>query len=186
MIVHVPHHNATAEFPDGMDPEEIKRVLAQKFPVRESSERPIHDDLHGAAVTGEDSLDLQETDPTVKPAVKMTVPELVKLAMERDLGQKPVFILGPTAYVIDPAGGDILEVIASILSGNDSAALGYPERPEEGGVDVAVTKQGDVVTDLEEMRHHADNGNVAWAAEGTPEEAQAYAERVASTIRGGR
>lgn len=182
MKVHIPGYNATVIFPDNTPHEEVKRVIGEKF-----QQRPTHDDLAGAAVTGADSLALQAKDPAVKPAVKMTLPELVKLAMERKVEGKTLLVLGDgTSYVMDPQAGNIAEIANMILSGKESAALGYPDRtglsPGET-IDTAVTKQGEVVTDLGDMRQHAEAGNVAWAAEGRPDDALQHAEKVAAAIR---
>lgn len=180
MKVHVPGHNAVVNFPDGMDPADMKAALSKKFPAR-----PTHDDLSGAAVTGADSLDLQEIDPKVKPAVKMTLPELVKLAMERNLEGKTVLILGDgTSYVMDPQGGDLCKMACGILRGDDSEALGYPSDREGETIDISVTKQGEIVTDLQRMKAESEAGNVAWAAEGKPEEVTAKAAEVSKSIIG--
>ena len=179
MRVTIPTHNAYVDFPDDMDHGEIKRILAEKFPAR-----PTHDDLAGAAVTGADSLELQDMAPEVKPAVKMTMQEFTGL---QDSIEKPFFSLGNgEVYVFDQNALDVKEAIEKILEGDDSEILGYPDRNQvdDGDMtDAAVTKQGEVVTDLTQMRSEAGNGNVAWAAEGEEAELLDRADRVAAAIK---
>jgi hypothetical protein len=137
-----------------MPPEEFHSRI---FPGK----RPNHDDLATAAVTGSDSLDLQDIDPTVKPVVKMQAKELAKL-MPRIQGKIAV-IWNDTVYVVAPDAIDPVQAIQGIMSGNDSEILGYPE---DGPCDCCVTKQGDIVTDLPTMKRHAETKNIIWAARG--------------------
>lgn len=179
MRVTIPAHNAYVDFPDDMDHAEVKRILAEKFPAR-----PTHDDLAGAAVTGADSLELQDMAPDVKPAVKMTMQEFVGL---QDSIQKPFFSLGNgEVYVFDQNALDVKDAIEKILGGDDSEILGYPSREgvaDEDMTDAAVTKQGEVVTDLGQMKAEADGGNVAWAAEGAEDDLMSRAGKVAASIK---
>jgi hypothetical protein len=140
--------------------------------------RPDHTDLEKAAVRGADSLSLQEMDPTVKPVVKMTAKELAKL-QDRIAGKVAVITDG-TAYVIDPQAIDPLDAISAILSGDDSEALGYPS---PGPCDCAVTKQGDVITDIPTMKRHADTNNLIWGASGQSLDLLNRANKVSQAIR---
>lgn len=143
--------------------------------------RPDHDDLENCAVRGEDSLELQDIDPEVKPAVKMTVAEFLGAQIPTT---KPFFSPGNgSVYVFSENAPNVKESIESILEGDDSEILGYPEK---GPLDAAVTKQGEVVTDLPTMRQHAENGNVMWAANGEEIPLMEKAGKVASAIRGQR
>jgi hypothetical protein len=178
MIVHAPDHNATVEFPDGTPPEEIKRVMAANFP---GSSRPEHDDLAAAAVTGQDSVDLQNLAPQVKPAVKMTFEQFLPIFAKGTPGKVAVITEDGTAYIIDYAATDPVEAMEKIMEGDDSELLGYPAK---GDHDAAVTKQGEVVTDLTEMQQHAAAGNVAWAANGSGQELQDKAQQVSAAIKG--
>lgn len=184
---------ARKRFPEynDMADEQLLAALHQKFysdmPEEEFMQRcgcprPDHEDLTAAAVTGADSLDLQELDPEVKPAVKMTFAELVAEGQKRRLVGKISLILADgTAYVIDPQGGDPKEAIEAILEGEDSGPLGYPEK---GPCDCAVTKQGEVVTDLARMKQEAQAGNVAWAANGNEAPLMEKATAVSRAITG--
>lgn len=142
------------------------------------ADKPDHDDLSAAAVTGEDSLYLQSIDPSVKPAVKMTAKELAK-HMDKVAG-KMVVMWNDVAYVIDPAAVDPSAIIEAVLTGNDSEILGYPQR---GPMSAAVTKQGDVVTDLPAMKTHAATKNVQWAATGEYAPLMAKATAVSDSIK---
>lgn len=140
--------------------------------------RPDHDDLGTAAVRGQDSLDLQDLDPSVKPAVKMTLEEFQAAQV---VPEKPFFYDGKGAvYVFAPGALEMGSAIESIMAGNDSEILGYPA---PGDCDCCVTKDGEVVTDLPSMRHHADAGNVAWAANGNQDELMEKAEAVGRALK---
>lgn len=173
MKVSIPHANAEAEFPDDMNPAEVTRLIDEQFP-----EPPNHDDLENAAVTGEDSLDLQDIDPAIKPAVKMTLDELKK--NEARIQDKLVIVWQGVAYVIDPAQTDPEDIIDGVMNGNDSRLLGYPEK---GPHHVAVTRQGDIVDDLRMMKKHAMTGNCIWACCGQYDEAMGQAGRVAEAVK---
>jgi hypothetical protein len=172
--INLPEHNAVVNMPDDMTPEQIKAELSRLF------QRPDHENLAAAAVTGADSLDLQELAPEIKPTAKMTVEEL---AQHYDrVKDKPVLVWQGTAYVF--ADATIAEqYLESVLLGEDSEALGYPEK---GEADAAVTKDGEIVTDLAQMKQEAEAGNVIWAANGSPEELQHKAEQVVQAIYKGK
>ncbi len=55
-----------------------------------------------------------------------------------------------------------------MIQANEGELLGYPDR-EGADMDAAVTKQGEVVTDLPMMKQEAENKNLMWAAEGREE-----------------
>ena len=143
--------------------------------------QPDHEDLVNAAVTGEDSLNLQELDPTVKPAVKMTVKELTK-HIDR-IASKVAIIWNDAAYVIDPTAVDPTQAMADILSDNDSEILGYPQK---GPMSAAVSKQGEIITHLPTMRSHALTKNIAWAASGEHANLLDKASRVSAAIKNGQ
>lgn len=192
MRVDIPEHKAFIDFPDDTPEEEIRDVLAKHFPPR-----PTHDDLEGAAVTAADSLDLQDKAPEVKPVVKGTNREIMALKAANKI--PPGMVVWPTgngtAYIIDPNavqsiyGGSKAESVRKakidLRKGGEmeSVLLGYPSREAEDTIDVAVTKDGDIVTDLAEMKEHSDNGNVAWAAAGREEDALEKARQVAESVK---
>lgn len=137
---------------------------------------PDHENLDTCAVRGQDSLELQDLDPTIKPAVKMTFSEF----QGPQEGKIAVILPDGTTYVVAPEAVNPIDAISAILSGEDSELLGYPAK---GNEHAAVTKQGDVVTDIPEMRQHAEAGNVAWAANGTGDDLMNRAANVARTIQ---
>jgi hypothetical protein len=155
--------------------------------------RPNHDDLKGAAVTAKNSLQLPSD---VKPVVKGTKQEILELKKSGDIGpEKVIFTLDKdTAYAIDKKavqtiyGGSITEAVnqtrRDLKKGGDkeSSLLGYPNRqglqPHET-IDAAVSGEGAIITDLDQMKEEADKGNIIWAAEGRPEEALDKAQTVA-------
>jgi hypothetical protein len=141
--------------------------------------RPNHDDLGTAAVRGNDSLELQDADPTIKPAVKMTLEEFTNAQIPPE---KPFFSPGNgIVYVFASNTADIESAIGSILSGNDSELLGYPP---PGCCDCCVTKDGRVIHDLPTMHDEAKKGNVAWAASGDHPMLGDMAEKVGASLRG--
>lgn len=136
---------------------------------------PDHEDLENCAVRGQDSLELQNLDPSIKPAVKMTYneyqgPEESKMAFIMDNGE---------TYIIDLSVCDPHKALTDILRGEDSELLGYPQK---GNEHAAVTKQGEMVTDIDQMREHANNSNVAWAANGEGDDLMTKAAQVADVI----
>jgi hypothetical protein len=166
------------------------------------TDRPTHENLSGGTVvTGMDSVNLQNIAPEIKPVAKMTVSEVKQLKASGQIGVgKSVFNAGnDTAYIIDHNavqgiyGGSMPEAVKKaridLKNGGDaeSSLLGYPgveNIPKEQTVDVAVTKQGETVTDLAQMKQEAEAKNVAWAAEGKPEEILPKADGVAQAIQG--
>jgi hypothetical protein len=108
---------------------------------------------------------------------------------------KVIFMLPPpadVAYIIDPDvvhalyGGSrqkaVTQAKRDLLEGGakESQLLGYPNREGvQNPVTAAVTKDGEVVTDLPAIKEHVDKGNVLWAAEGKPEEVMQHANNVA-------
>ncbi len=170
----------------------------QDIPKREFDKmfigQPMHDDLGTAAVTAADSLELQKIDPTTKPVIVGTPQEV--LALKR-AGKIPrgndLFLAVPgKAYVIDPKGvqaiyggsmvGAIKKAKMDILKGNDSQLLGYPDR-SKGNDTIAVTKQGEILTELPRISDAAKSGNLAYGAEGNPQEALAKASGIAESLR---
>jgi len=176
MKVFIKHANAEVDFPDDLGHDAVIKTIQEQFPAP-----PNHDDLEGAAVTGEDSLDLQDMDSSIKPAVKMTLDELKR--HESRIQHRLVVIWKGVAYVIDPDNTDPEDVIEGIMNGNDSKMLGYPER---GNHHVAVTRQGEVVEDLNMMKKHAESGNCIWACCGNQDEARSKAEAVAAVVKKNR
>lgn len=166
------------ELMDAIHQAHYSDIPREQFNQMCCGEQPNHDDLDTAAVTGGDSLQLQELDPSVKPAVKMTVKELTK-HMDRTKG-KVVIVWDNAAYIIDPTAVDPTDAMADILSGNDSEILGYPER---GPMSAAVTKQGDIITDLPTMKRHATTKNIMWAASGDHGPLMDKAGKVSAAIK---
>lgn len=161
--------------------------------------RPTHDDLAGG-IPATASVELQNTAPEVKPVVKGTPQEILDIRKQGNAEGKVVHVVGDAAYLIDPEavqgiyGGTKAEAVnkakLDLKAGGDaeSKLLGYPERegltPEQT-IDVAVTKQGDVVHNLNDMKAEKEAGNITWAAEGKPEEVTAKANEVADAIKRG-
>jgi hypothetical protein len=140
--------------------------------------RPDHDDLDKAAVRGKDSLELQDIDPAIKPAVKMTLDEFREAEIPPE---NPFLSLGNgIVYVFAKNAIDVKSAIEAILSGNDSQILGYPER---GECDCCVTKNGEVVDDLPTMHMHARNKNIIWGASGSKEDLQQRAAKISNAIK---
>jgi len=171
---------------DDMDTPELCDCLHRKFysdiPKEEFDlkfvGRPTHDDLETAAVRGKDSLELQDIDGTVKPAVKMTLKEFQKAEIQPE---KPFLSLGNgTVYVFAKDTPEIQNHLNQILSGNDSEALGYPS---PGPCDCCVTRDGEVITDYPSMHHHAQKGNVMWAASGEMEPLMEKAQGIAAAVK---
>lgn len=150
---------------------------------------PYYETLEGPTIiNAERSLLLQDVAPELKPAVKGTSAEIRGLQAAGRVGEdKSVFIVSPgVAYII--ALGEVSSLLGAkldLISGGDkeSDLLGYPRRaglnPEQK-ISAAVTLDGEVVTDLGEMKSHAEGRNLIWAAEGLPAETIALAERVAT------
>jgi hypothetical protein len=142
--------------------------------------RPEHDNLATAAVTGQDSMDLMNMAPEVKPAVKMTFEQFLPIFFKGIPGKVCIVTENGTTYVVDYAATDPVEAMEKIMEGDDSELLGYPAK---GDQDAAVTKQGEVVTDLDEMKQHAEAGNVAWAANGNGNDLMEKAQQVSAAIK---
>ena len=133
-----------------------------------------HDNLETAAVTAADSLELQKADPEVKPVIVGTNQEILNLKRAGKIGRDKILFLAVPgkAYVIDPKAvqgvygaslaGSLKMAKMDILKGNDAHLLGYPEK---GPNDIAVTKQGDILTELPKITDAAKSGNVAFAAQ---------------------
>lgn len=200
--------NLRKQFPqyDDMSDSELIDGIYRKFYSDISEEefyslvipRPNHDDLETAAVTGADSLELQEMAPEIKPVVKMTTKEVKQLRANGNFGKnKALYLPGNgTAYVIDTMavrgiyGASALESIRKakidLRKGGDAEGrlLGYPPRAgHDNTIDVAVSKSGEIISDLPTMKAEAEQGNIAWAAEGEQEEALQFADKVSATIR---
>ena len=186
----------------GLQPNVLQRMfpewaLANGLTQREYS-RPTHDDLAGG-IPASESLAVQDTAPALKPVVKGTRDEILALKQQGAADGKVIHTAGDTAYIIDPNavqsvyGGSKVEAInkakLDLKAGGDaeSKLLGYPDRegltPDQT-IDVAVTKTGEVVTDLPQMKTEKEAGNIAWAAEGKPEDVTQKAEAVSSAIQG--
>lgn len=177
-----------------------KGALPLREEVTDTVASFTHDDLANAAVTGKDSLNLQNISPDVKPVVKMTRQELVDLKKSGEIGaDKQVFSVGDTGYVIDPnavhsvigaenKAASVNQAKRLLRQGGDaeSTLLGYPNR--EGLADGekitgAVTKQGDMALTPDEVKAHADNGNLIYGMEGRPEDVVQKVGEVAEAIK---
>lgn len=155
---------------------------------------PMHDDLEGAAVRAEDSLQIQNIDSSIKPVIVGTRDEILKLKQSGKIPKgRELFLAVPgKAYVIDPDGvqsiyggsriGALKKAKMDILKGNDSQLLGYPDR-SKGDHTAVVTKQGDILIELPRISDAAKAGNLAYGAEGSPEDALSKAAQVSQAIR---
>lgn len=174
----------------------IAADLATRAATIPDTPRPTHDNL-AEGIPASDSLDLQNVAPEVKPVVKGTKPEILALKKQGGTEGKVIYTAGDVAYIIDPTavqgiyGGSKAEAIRKakldLKKGGDAESnlLGYPDRENttpDQTIDAAVTKTGEVVTDLPTMKAEKEAGNIAWAAEGKPEEVTAKAEGVAAAI----
>lgn len=185
-----------------MNDNELSLALHSKFysdmPKHEFDKvfigKPMHDDLETASVRAADSLELQKINPEIKPVIVGTNSEVLALKKSGKIPRSSVLFLAPQgkAYVIDPEGvqavygGDRVTAIKKakmdILKGNDSHLLGYPDRTK-GQETVAVTKQGEILTELPRISDETKRGNVAYGAEGSPEDALKKAVSVSQAIR---
>lgn len=159
--------------------------LVAKLEETPETPRPTHENL-GEGVTAKDSLSVPSE---VKPVVKGTADEMSALQIEGALDGKVLHQKGDAVYAIDPKAVDVEQAKVAIEQGGDaeSAVLGYPPRdavPVEQRADAAVTKQGEVVTDLPTMKAETEAGNVAWAAEGEKGAVEAKAQEVAGAVKG--
>jgi len=155
---------------------------------------PMHDDLETASVRAADSLELQKIDPTIKPVIVGTRNEVLALKKAGKIPRGSILFLAvpDKAYVIDPKGvkaiygGDELGAVKraklDIIKGNDSHLLGYPDRTQ-GNETVAVTKQGEILTELSRISDETKRGNVAYGAAGSPQDALQKAAQVSQAIR---
>ena len=155
--------------------------------------KPNHDDLMTAAVTAADSLKIQNSDPTVKPVVVGTPEEVLALKQAGKVGKgKEIFQHKGKAYIIDHKGaesvygaskaGSVKMAKMDLLKGNDSRLLGYPERTGNDET-MAVSKGGEILTDLARISDEAKTGNLAYAAEGQPEDLAPIGEKVAQAVK---
>lgn len=155
--------------------------------------RPTHDNLDTAAVTAQDSLEIQKADPEIKPVIVGTPQEILQMKKAGELGKgKELFMAKGKAYVIDPKGVQAIYGASmplsvklakiDLLKGNDSRLLGYPSR-EGDTVDFAVDKQGQILTDLPQISDAAKAGEVAYAAEGAPDAVPGIAEKVSQAVK---
>lgn len=170
-----------------MSDEDLTAALNRKF-------GPDHDNLSGpGVVTAETSHELQKVAPDLKPVVKGTKAEVLRMKMSGQISpQSVVFTDGKdTAYIIHAPtvqgiyGGSLVQAVneakRDLKKGGEmeSVLLGYPSREGvETPITAAVDKEGNVVTDLQEMQEKAADGEILWAAEGE----QGDVEKMASTI----
>lgn len=160
-------------------------TIVAKLEEASETPRPTHENL-GEGVTAKDSLAVP---PEVKPVVKGTTEEMSALQSEGALEGRVLHQKGDAVYAIDPKAVDVEQAKVAIEQGGDaeSAVLGYPPRdavPVEQRADAAVTKQGEVITDLPTMKAETEAGNVAWAAEGEKGAVEAQAKEVAGAVKG--
>lgn len=161
--------------------------LKLKAEAAKETPRPTHENLK-EGVTAADSLELQNKAPELKPVAKGDVWDMAEQAQQGKLDGKVTHQEGDAVYAIDPNAINPEEAKAAIAKGGDaeSEVLGYPTRegltPEQTA-DAAVTKQGEVVTDLPTMKAETEAGNVAWAAEGKKGAVEAKAREVAGAIK---
>lgn len=148
-------------------------------------------------VTGFDSLFVPAG---IKPVVKTTPEEAVSLRKSGMFGDDKVVWKASrgVAYIIDKEaihtliGGDTLQDSINIAkkwlkAGGDSESelLGYPAIDGvelRDTIDIGVSKDGSIITDLTDMRDKVSNGKMAWAARGLPEEATSMANKVSSVL----
>lgn len=174
---------------DDMPDNDLMAAIHQKhysdMPIEEfmmRTQRPSYDDLEKSAITGADSLDLQEMEASIKPVVKMAFKQFSSEFAKRDMTHRISVILPDgTAYVIDTRVVSPEDAFESIMSGQDSEILGYPE---PGDCDCGVTKQGEVVKGPLAIKMHVPHNNLIWAASGNEPELSDKAQRVSEVVRG--
>jgi hypothetical protein len=179
-----------------MSDEDLTAALMRKFGTVN------HESLDGpGVVTAETSHELQQMAPNVKPVVKGTKAEVLRMKQTGRVAPGSIVFTMPddTAYIIDPDavqaiyGGSKAEAVKraklDLRDGGDkeSILLGYPKREGvQNPVSAAVDRGGNVITDLPEMKANAEAGNVLWAAEGEPGDVADKAGQVAQAIKNDR
>lgn len=175
-----------------MSDQDLIAAIQRKLPQMKVD----HESLSGpSVVSASTSHELQNKAPEMKPVVKGTKAEVLRMKINGEIGpQKVVFTDGKdAAYIIDANavhaiyGGTIAQAVTQAKKdlkngGNmESLLLGYPDRDgidPESMQDVAVDRDGNVITDLGDMKNAAESQNVIWAAQGKPEDVTAQAEKV--------
>lgn len=148
-------------------------------------------------VTGYDSLSVP---PEVKPVVKTTPQEAMALRKAGEFGEDKALWKASqhVAYIIDKmavhdiiCGATVQDSVNIakkwLKAGGDSESelLGYPLRDgldKESTIDVAVAKDGKIITDLPQMRKLVSSGKLAWAAEGNPQNAMSQASKISNSL----
>lgn len=172
-----------------MSDEDLQAALTRKLG------KANHEELSGPGVVDAAlSHLLQAAAPDVKPVVKGTKPDVLRMKQSDQIAPGSIIHIGKdgSAYIINVAAVQDLYGASpqqsvkmarqDLEAGGEmeSILLGYPKREGvEQLADVAVTVQGDVVTDPAEMKRHSEEGNVIWAAEGAPGDVEDHAGRVA-------
>ncbi|KAB0668936.1 hypothetical protein F6V30_13950 [Oryzomonas sagensis] len=151
-----------------------------------------HDNLEDG-VSAETSHQLQAIAPEIKPVVKGTKAEVLKLKQTGQIAPGNVIHIGKggEAYIINAKAVQELYGVSPAQSLKmakqdleaggeiESTLLGYPKRDVENPVTMAVDNGGNVLTDMGDIATAHDQGGVIWAAEGENADVQRHAERVA-------
>jgi hypothetical protein len=157
--------------------------------------RPSHADPAANAPRADAELAIQKADPAAKPVVEIPAgqyPEVKALIPAKSSTVK----VGKNVYAFDlPTLKALLRrdslsevkkaLIERITAGRYGDLLGYGSAttPEQGAVDVAVTRDGEIVTDLPAMKAAEEAGDVAVAGSLTPEEAPEIAGRWQQAVK---
>lgn len=170
---------------------DVGRELVEGLEKQKSGEFN-HDAIAGdTVVTARDSLAVPAT---AKPVVKGTVAEVHNLIKDGTVNAKEHSTFYPEgmgnpdspAYIIRKDGitKPLREVQLDLFNGKESEHLGYPERVGDGtDVTVAVTKQGEVLTDPNAIKLASADKEVAWASEGKADEVVSKAQEVGDSIK---
>ena len=155
--------------------------------IAEAKQQPSgwanHENLAGdTVITARDSMMVA---PEKKPVVKGTVSEVQEMGKTGELNPREHQVFYPdgktdpngVAYIIRKQAIDrpIEAVKQELRMGGDAESrwLGYPNRtnvPSNERATVAVTKQGEVVTEPLRIQQESADKNLQWSAEGEPTE----------------
>lgn len=174
---------------DDMSDEDLAAAIQRK-----GIGQPNHENLDGpGVVTASTSHELQRVAPDLKPVVKGTKAEVLRMKQTGQVGPGNIVHIGKNgeAYIINVSAVQELYGASpqqslrmarqDIDDGGEmeSILLGYPKREGvENPTTAAVDRDGNVITDLPEMKAKAEAGDVIWAGEGNPAEAQQMAETI--------
>lgn len=160
--------------------------------VNVAADRFQHDDLGTARVTPDKSL---EVPSEVKPVVIGTPEQISEIEVPEG---KEVYQVGQKSYIMDveavhnQIGEDtpnksLRKAKRMLQAGDDSQLLGKPSRegvPQEELETAAVTREGEVLTEPDQIKQETEAGNVIEAAEGRKEDVKKQAQIIGQAVKG--